>query len=397
MVEHEPSKLDMGVRFPLPALYGIHGQRRVLPQTIPGNHPFRGRFSTRKPNMSPTPVSPIRPASPGIRPSIQALNGDKHLRDIRVGHYKASTLLDKQIQIGLVGSGPPSTRTFVPQTTAAARLLSGPNGPKVENLLRGTFKQLDSRPNNVMDGIALSTSKEGYRLNTAMARLDSVPKISTKLAEMGPKTRQKAVREVLTSTKPITDRSLASYSTWVNVGPALSAQLVMAAKDGRTARSHDTAFAQYVVAHELEHAVTPASGKEMKTKSWLEEGTAELLSLQQRASVARAKAAGLPAYPSVISERRNEWLGGYKPHYDAVRGLLNLGGVSPSTKAGFAEATDILQSGTITRVPGKLARQIIEHNGLKEKHYEPLRTMIKESGGDADAIREIKRWVKERS
>jgi hypothetical protein len=346
-----------------------------------------------------TPGAAPAPATGPVRPLAAMYVSDPALADVQVGGMPAREVLQRQLHFALDGSGPPSQRAIVPQTEAAARFLAGQFGPRVERLLRGTLAQLDGRAGVDLRGIALSTSAAGFQLNSAMG-FSEKPDRAHALADPDPVVRRSAVEGSLETFAGWATNNHANYSAgWVNLDADHTGQLLHALTSTDAASAPDTARAQYVLAHELEHAVTPmdlSRGAPDMPHQWIEEATAEVLTLQRGAAAERARAVGFPSGADTVVAQRRDWLQGYASYHDALVDLLSLGGIDPETGPGYERAVDVLQSTPGPRgVPGRLARAIVDHRALDASRYEPLRRRIRDSAGDPAAIGRIQAWVRE--
>jgi len=328
---------------------------------------------------------------PPVRPSLALLQSNPNAKGLMVGDQKALALVERQPQFQIVGDGRPSERTLVPITGAARKLMAGPDGPRIEEILRGSLSSLDARKGVELNGISLSSGKDGAALNTLMTEMDLG---EIHLAQRASNHSRQALRDAVQDHRGFSDEYLGVYynepAGWITLAPGISKQLVNAA-DGRTGRARATQFSQYVLAHELEHAVTPDDHYGSKTH-WIEEGTAEVMSLQQRAADQRADAAGFPRLP-IDAERRNSWLGSYSPYYHNLVNLLRFGGIEPGQASGFERTREILQGGATSRVPGKLAAAIVEEQGIAKRHYDTVREAIANLGdeGSANDVRKLVR------
>lgn len=332
-------------------------------------------------------LAPVRP-----RAAAQLLR-DPVLADLRVGRFKARNLHDRQIQIGLEGTGAPSMRSFIPHSKEAARLLASPAGPRFEQLLRQSLREIDLAPRVELAGISLADSYEGYNLNMTMGALEQSPRAIPVLSQRPADLKRQRAQAWITNRKEYARTTSAVYDGWINLGPSVSSQFLRAAGDGRSARSKRTALAKYVLAHELHHAVSPSTQWERRQPShWLEEATVELLSLHPKPTAERG-ALSASAAAALLDRNRDEWLLNNRQRYRALISLLGLAGLDPRTGLGHSQAAELLQGVPLSQVPSRIAREIIEHNDLAPAKHERLRRLISEMDGHPERADAVREWV----
>lgn len=334
-------------------------------------------------------MPPIAPTSP-IRPSLAAFTGDPKLATAEVGLDKqpVGKLADRQIQIAFQGPGALSARSLVPQTKAAVDLLASPDGPKFERALRGLLSTVDAEKGaDGVAGISLASSKDGFALNRLMTAVDLVPGVDR---EKVAKDLTKAdITDVTKHFRRQADRAgiYAQNLSWIDLSPHASRSMLGAIKDGRTARGKAAAGLVGTLVHELHHAITPArdgvlsDANGVRPINWLEEATADVLTWQPTVLRDVSKKMGLPApqfknWTSVWSDQH----AGYPANRAALVDVLKLAGVSLRSRAGIADASQLLQGGSLDRVPGKLADRIVQHNSLDPAHREKIRQQIRDLG-----------------
>ena len=325
--------------------------------------------------------------SPAASPAQQFVASNAQAAKLRVGSWHLKNLVQQQPVFGLEGDGPPSTQKLVPQSRAAAQLLAGPAAKQFEQILRGSLSALDGRKGVLLKGVSLSWDRSGYVANLLVDGLDADPKRLAELTKATSTDVTTALEDRRGQYREQVNRVSASYQPRVQrvvLGPTQSLALLLASLDGRKARSVAAQKAQYVLGHELEHAVTPDIVTTKWNTGWLEEGTAELLSLQQHAANDRAKGTHIGSRP-IVAARREAWLNVYSGYYHDVRSLLGLAGVNPTTRRGYDQARDLLQSGLINNVPRKLAAEIVKQHDLDPLHASTVEAAIKSIGGDIHA------------
>ncbi|MCW2949652.1 MAG: hypothetical protein JWN41_665 [Thermoleophilia bacterium] len=102
--------------------------------------------------MLTPPLAALRSATPRsaqerIQPLLGAEIGPRIpdvAFDTRIGRGTVASEFDRAVRVRLEGSGPASTRTFVPETTTAQKLFASPAGPRFERLLRASLASIDA-------------------------------------------------------------------------------------------------------------------------------------------------------------------------------------------------------------------------------------------------------------
>jgi hypothetical protein len=259
----------------------------------------------------------------------------------------------------------------------------------------------------VFQGLALASGPDGYALNTAMADLGNG--IATRWLDLPAfdLTADATADERRALHSYIENLSLALIPTnavnrgWVQLNAANSRDLlgvVGVTNAAATAVQRTTGTrVSALLGHELQHGVTGFSAHDPhevlkldERLGWLEEGTATLLGNWPGTAASRATAMGIPS-------DGGDWVAPadhpYNPWAEGARKLVRLAGVDVTSADGMRGAADLLQRQRLSRVPGVLARRIIEHNGIAPARYDELRGMIAESGGKRSAVSTIEHWV----
>lgn len=330
------------------------------------------------------------------RPAVEAIADNPLFADLDVGGTAARDLLQRQAQFMLVGDGEPSTRELVAQTDAARALLDGADGPRFTEILRGTLGVLDARRGVHLNGVTFADSNMGFALNGLASYLDLG--FAEEIASMPADEARVALAEEADVQLRDASEALAWYmpgpSGWVDLGPEVSKHLIAAAGRPQAAATVDAQHAQYVLAHELEHAVTPPEKIDPAT-GWIEEATADLLSLEQSAADARADGAGMPRRD--MTGERDEWAASYAPYVDTLDAVLGVAGIDPSTPEGYRESLRVLQEGELAQVPTALAGAIVQHAGLAgDDAARGVEQLIRDlSGEDPDEVEGLRRHVED--
>jgi hypothetical protein len=167
--------------------------------------------------------------------------------------------------------------------------------------------------------------------------------------------------------------------------------------------------------HESQHSITPRADR-YENERWMEEGIANVFSetpvlarqIRHDSGMSEQSWAGHLAHKPVIDLGWGPWTRPEIPqaeqaeqdhttqqrYVDSVpilRGLLRMAGAPMNTRAGIDKARELLQGSNLDRVPGNLARSIVERNGLPESAYEPLRQRIIHAIEDPHSLQKIAR------
>jgi hypothetical protein len=131
-------------------------------------------------------------------------------------------------------------------------------------------------------------------------------------------------------------------------------------------------YVSRIITHELLH---DTHGFPTNTGPW-EEGITETLARWPGRTDIAARALG------VSSSSQHPWA--YEAPTSATREVLRLAGIDPHRRSDFEAATALLRSGAVSRRPGRIARQIMEHLALPKSEYDGLRTSIRDLMGSPD-------------
>ena len=326
-----------------------------------------------------TPIPPLNNVS-SIRPSTRFLGTNPKLLDTGLGpkDHSLGSIVDRQIQFGLVGKGVPSERTLVPQTRAAVDLITGPLGPNVEQMLRGVLSTVDATKGvDGLAGISLSDGQDGFAANRLMTTLDmhaaDLPKQATGKDWPGLLDRLHGGMRASQVKLGIQAQNM----LWVDVGPLGTKAILHAARDGRTARSTAFQITTGIMAHELQHSVKRADMKELGGPiNWIEEGTADVLTWEPPTRKDMSAAMGQQYRPVFMDKE-----GAYTGYYAGMRHLLTLAGIDPTRGPGLEQARDMLQGTDLRFVPRRMAQAIADNHDLPAGSVDTLREMIINTAG----------------
>lgn len=294
----------------------------------------------------------------------------------------------------------PAGLQLQPLTPAASKIMESRDGVRLEQQI-GALLRTSSVPPSALKGVSLATGRAGLAANALASdvalghqRLASEP---TFLDSM----KTSAIVRGYEKDYAAKDKAGAAAfgGPWLNLGPTASRQLLKTIRGGPvTETDMKNGYAlTHLLRHEAQHALTPATPKTYPRYTWIEEGTAEALGRWPGAVTNTARHMGIPTKPHAISKaigssdggkQYNEWTG-------SMQSLLRLSGIDTRSNSGLSAAQALLQKPALSRVPGKLADAIIEHNKLEPELREPIRKFIVSSGGDQKSIDSLASYVKE--
>lgn len=346
------------------------------------------------------------PSSTAARPVLHAMRTVPWIRSLELGGRPLHELVDEQVQIAFAGDGPLSQREFVPQTTAAARLLDGAEGAAFERVVRGMLSRLDGQEaTGPVEGIALAANAAGYAANWSMAELEwEGREVGNRILEISAETTDED-RATITEALNINERDHAKLDDlpagmldiavghrWLTFGPGASRELLAAANGVSDARRASRLVG--LVRHELEHRRTSLADRaqwkpEAHDKSlierkrlgwdvfgliddvnWIEEATANVLSRWPGELETTLRAAGIKEpfvpHPPIA----------YEAATTALERLLELAGADHATDPTGRAADVLLQQTPLPQAPAALARAIAGEHDLGEDAERQLRDRI---------------------
>lgn len=295
--------------------------------------------------------------------------------------------LPRLVRIDIDGTGPLTRRDITLETKPAVELFSGPGEQRMRHAIHGMLTVLDERGGYIR-GISITTSRASFEAASIAPIIESnVLEGDISAADQRSITKQLA---------DIADESgghaLAWYypaTTWITVGPQIGSVLRRHATRPGKVTPAKAMFVAYVLRHEFEHSVTPASDEAYERLQWLEEGSADALAAWPGASARTARLMGLPypkRYEHVLYRTSD---GGYPEWANVVRLLLRAAGVETGTPHELDAATILLQDPKLQDVPGALARAIADEQGLPRARMVTLRRDIARLDGDERRARQL--------
>ena len=101
---------------------------------------------------------------------VRELRTERRYAEIDINGRSLRSILDRQPIFTFEGNGSWEDRRVVPQTAAAAKLLTGPRGAEWERVVRGVLGVSQAREGvDRLGGIAFSTGRDGFAVGQAVA------------------------------------------------------------------------------------------------------------------------------------------------------------------------------------------------------------------------------------
>lgn len=338
------------------------------------------------------------------RPAIEHFLTHAVIANEPVDDRPVADLLREQIHVGF-DRRDDGTVGLVPQTRAAVELLNGPDRTAARQVFTGIAHAADqARTGNAelnLRGVSLATSVNGFIVNTMMSVDENgdVPDVTGLRSGQAPPDPD-AFRGVFQAVANETLRARAVNQGWMDLGPQASEALLNLVSHGDRAGRSTAAHAGSIVAHEIEHSVSPNAPGVDSGLQWLEEGTAEALAhwpgrgaeVQQAMGIEVGDSATLDPFTSQHDGRASKQ---YDEYRKSVLSLLGLAGISMYDEHGNARPADaaaartLLQGDAVTQVPRDIARAIARNHNMPPSSVAPLAALIRETDGDRTAIADI--------
>lgn len=268
-------------------------------------------------------AAPPVAAAPPTRTILRDAVERPWVSNTKVGDSTLGAVAGRALQFQLEGSGAPSKRELVPQSQAAAKLLEGPGGAKLEQALRGILATTDAHDGRTnVAGISLARGVRDFAVNSALTYLERGDVKGWD--PTGGAVATKALDEALDGGREVAKLAVAQAPGWINLGPFASRQLLrLTAADGPSSvqDSRVGAWLSSLAAHEPHHTVTPPRTADivhgeylqdplpkelearqkadpfvsLKPLNWIEEGTADVLSTWAGVLPSTAAKLGIPS------------------------------------------------------------------------------------------------------
>lgn len=315
------------------------------------------------------------------------LLADPWIRSLPVKGGTFGSKVTRQVRIGIDGSGPIPTREVTLETPAAIALFGGPRRERAVDVLHGIMHVLEDN-GGLVRGISL-TEDEGSAQAAAIASIVR-RRVTDGVTEAGDR---RIVRQIIQEeTADQVDHAFAWYNGQfqdVVLGPEISRGLLTWIRTPEQVTKEQGIFTAYVLRHELEHAVSPSTFREGRERTWIEEGTADVMARWPGAAAETARELGIP-YPKRYEE--DEYAtdrGGYPEWTDTMRVLLGEAGVDWKDPTQYDEAAELVQEVQATDVPRVLAQRIARRNRMSEGDRAKLERDIRGLDGDPKAARRL--------
>ncbi|MCB0879213.1 MAG: hypothetical protein KDC46_09575 [Thermoleophilia bacterium] len=313
---------------------------------------------------------------------------DPWLRRVPVSGGTFGSTYNRQVRIGITGSGPIPEREATLETPAAIDLFAGARRERAEDVLHGIERILEEQ-GGLVRGISMAPTRGGIEA----AAMSSVIRERT-VDDFG----DAQSRALITSYLDVVSKELAGHAyAWYDpryeeivFGPVITNGLTMWIRTPKQATQKANIFTAYVLRHELEHAVTPlGDAPGAADVQWIEEGTADTIARWAGAAATTASELGMP-YPKRYEDREySTSRGGYPEWTDALRILLGAAGADWRRPGDLDEASELLQSKDATHVPELLADRIAKRERLTKVERATLERGIRALDGDPAAARRL--------
>jgi hypothetical protein len=307
-----------------------------------------------------------------------------------VDDRKIGPILDEEVQIGIRGDGPMSSRELVPLSAGAHELLYGHDRDAAQRVFRGVLGTLDGQEGAAtLRGFSMSSDQASFATNLLMSNVEAgfYPDSVASGDAAG-------LERSMISLIPSVQTAKAQNTGWMDLGPRVSDKLRAVINRGPEASDDDATEVALTMLHELQHSVSPHDPNTISDDAvWLEEGIAETLAWWPGEAAKLRERMGVPVRPGTTidpwsvptdSVASTE----YRNRHRAVQGLLGLAGVQPRREDGsidphsHARALELLQGDVVDRVPRSLARAIVDRHGIDPGRVSQIRDLIVAAAGD---------------
>lgn len=410
--------------------------------------------------LAPTTASPALAPTPAPAPATSGFSTatllPHEMQVARIGKGTVRSEVDRSIRVLLQGDGPPSQRTIVADSKAAADLIASPSGETFtkavksflsvadahvgkENLKSVTFlpDEHASKAVSVLNW-AGNVTDAGLNIDDMLKPSDKlVAQIHQQIPTMSPDAIRAKLRKEQASggIKQLTDgeaRQVSFAGAWNTNGhivmmPDVSRnmlatiglyntqpgdQLAQRRPQDRTASAR---WSWHAALHEAQHSITPMGSRGPEWTSVMEEAVPEVLVPSSiRPTLHRAGAdPSLAAHitdgstPAVI-----DWAAWSRDHLPKpaaseaataqgrytdgpalVRDLLRMAKIDRRTTEGKATTTELLQGRSAQFVPRRIADAIVTANGLPSSAAPKLADLIRQASIGKRTLADIRDFV----
>jgi hypothetical protein len=347
--------------------------------------------------------------------------------DARIGQGTVAGGLNDAIRFRVRGSG--TTRQIVPDNQLAFDLMKTTAGPKLIQQLEVASRSADWSKKSNLTGFVFPKDSQAVAAAEILSVLEpgGPPLMQEKEpTPRTPETMKKMMHEYAVESEHAS-RSAGAWNVrgWITFMPDTARMMLTQAgayhpntrpaADARLRRAAKMAdYIAGVTTHEVQHSITSRKGRYEDVR-WMEEGIANIFSktptflsdIKHDTGInAQSYAAHIGAKPVIDlgwgawtrkplppAERKKtdeQQKQRYADSQPILRGLLRMAGAGLNSNAGKDKARALLQGSELNRVPGNLARAIIERNGIDfDANYEQLRVAIRESIKDPHSLEKI--------
>ena len=313
---------------------------------------------------------------------------DRWLRQMKLQRGTFGSTYNRQVRIGIDGSGPITEREVTLETPAAVALFQDERRERAVDALHGIQRILDER-GGLVRGVALTESASGAQAAAiaAIIRNRSIEDYTTP-----------EWRELTTTILDLVTRDLAKHAyAWYDpryeeivLGPKITNGLLRWIRTPDKTTPDQNIFTAYVLRHELEHAISPmGEDPDYARYQWIEEGGADALARWAGAAATTARELGMTYPERYDTQQFTTNKGGYPEWTDALRVLLMEAGADWREPDDLGDATKLLQSGDATKVPEHLADRIAKRNRLTATQRDALEREILAVAGDVKKARKV--------
>jgi hypothetical protein len=335
---------------------------------------------------------------PPVRPILNTFRATPWIANEPVGDRTVAQRIPGLVQVAFRNAA--GEKALVPLTPAAHDLLHGPTRDAGRRFFAGIASLSDARAGSKLLGVSLSLDANDFATNRMMSMVENewLPTSTFETIRQGKRD------QFMTDFQAVADSSSGARAQnvgFMDLGPELSKTAVDLIRGGAHSVGKDRLeLLGQVIAHELEHSVTPPRPGMTTKGGWLEEGSAELMSWwpgrvnEVLTAIGGARPGGHNPDPWSVPQRS-------LPSYDYwgyLRGtqrLISLAGVEIFDENGSvnptarARAEHIFQAADSEQLPRNVARAIGRHNQLDTRAETALHDLLKNSTGakaEIDAI-----------
>lgn len=388
----------------------------------------------------PAPTTPTAPARDVIRPrmpeDVRSLVPDTAL-NTRIGKGTVASEFDRTISVRIEGDGPPSTRTIVPQTRTAEKVLSSKAGPAFERMVRRTMAVGDAATGQEnLRSLTLAPDEHAVKayeflelVTRAARKFGQQPRFSD---EGTPEAEKRAAQSLARDVAKSSAQDNANTLAWngdgaILVMPDVSRRLLASIgayklRDGDRILQAPKATREEVMRddwdtllHEAHHSVTPTKTRDQIIGMW-EEAIPSILGKQDRSIAARQAGADINAIverPRRGSDAANlGWSGWnrsklpqpnqaqrersrttYRNGPEIVRNVLKMVGIDRRTTEGRNASYALLQGVPAEHVPHSIARALVSHHNLPLTSLDAITAAVTQSINDKDGAKVVERAI----